>query len=271
MNAGRAPEEYWDTSITQTTPEAIRVRGYDLGELISGRSFADTVHLLLLGELPSPARRRLVEAIMVASVDHGLRAPSVGAVRIAASCGLPVNHAMASAVNILGDVHGGAGQQLLEDLDALLARIDAGEFDQEDAARSYVADNKRRRRRIPGFGHPYHRRRDPRRDPVMDLAADAVRSGDVAGRHVGLVEAIERELGTVPMNVDGAAAAVCGELGMTPAMARGMFVVARSAGLLAHAIEESGQPTVLKSVLPPWIDPPYSGSGPRTLPADAAP
>ena len=95
--------DYWSTSIIDMKPGIIRMRGYPIQELIGNVSFPSMIWLLTRGELPSPAEARLLEAALVASVDHGPHAPSIAISRIAVSCGLQLNNAMASAVNTLGD------------------------------------------------------------------------------------------------------------------------------------------------------------------------
>ena len=90
------------------------MRGYPIQELIGTLSFPEMIWLMLRGELPAPAQARLLEAALVAAVDHGPHAPSIAISRMAVTCGLPLNGAMASAINVLDDVHGGAGQQCME-------------------------------------------------------------------------------------------------------------------------------------------------------------
>ena len=80
----------------------------------AGVGFVDTIWLMVRGELPSPAQAALFEAALVASVDHGPQAPSIAIARMAITCGVPVNGAMASAINVLDDIHGGPGQQCME-------------------------------------------------------------------------------------------------------------------------------------------------------------
>jgi citrate synthase len=105
---------WWSTSIIDIHPGKIAMRGYPIQELIGQVRFPEMVWLMLRGELPTRAQGDLLEAAMVAAVDHGPHAPSIAISRMAVSCGLPVNGAMASAINALDDIHGGAGQQCME-------------------------------------------------------------------------------------------------------------------------------------------------------------
>ena len=124
----KTPEEliaecgaWWDTSIIDIHPGKIAIRGYPIEELIGRVRFPDMIWLMLRGELPTRGQSDLLEAALVPGVDHGPHAPSIAISRMAVTCGLPVNGAMASAINVLDDVHGGAGQQCME----LYREIDA--------------------------------------------------------------------------------------------------------------------------------------------------
>ena len=106
--------DWWRTSIIDMEPGRIDLRGTPVQDLIGNVSFAEMIWLMVRGDWPTPAQARLFEAALVSAVDHGPQAPSIAAARMAVTCGLPLNNAMATAVNMLGDVHGGAGQQAVE-------------------------------------------------------------------------------------------------------------------------------------------------------------
>ncbi|MBP0114439.1 MULTISPECIES: citrate/2-methylcitrate synthase [Bradyrhizobium] len=105
---------WWSTDIIDMKPGVIRFRGFSIEQLIGSVSFPQMIWLLLRGDLPSPDHAALLEAALVAAVDHGPQAPSIAVGRMSITCGLPLNGAMASAINLLDDVHGGAGQQCME-------------------------------------------------------------------------------------------------------------------------------------------------------------
>src|SRR5215467_13421873 len=121
----KSPEEWWSTSIIDMKPGSIRIRGYAIEALIGRIGFAEMVYLMTRGELPQPGAAQLLEAALVAAVDHGPQAPSIAAARMAMTCGIGINNAMASAINMLGDVHGGAGEQCVALLYAVAARLQA--------------------------------------------------------------------------------------------------------------------------------------------------
>src|ERR671931_2861752 len=117
------PENWWSTSIIDMKPGMIRYLGYAVEELIGRIGFAEMVYLLTRGELPDPAAAKLLEAALVAAVDHGPQAPSIAAARMAITCGVGIDNAMASAINMLGDVHGGAGEQCVALLNRIATRL----------------------------------------------------------------------------------------------------------------------------------------------------
>ncbi|MBU0983300.1 MAG: citryl-CoA lyase, partial [candidate division Zixibacteria bacterium] len=104
-------DEKWKTAITDIGPNKIRVRGYDIAEMMDKLSFAEVVFLLLKGELPSPAEAELMNAMLVSSVDHGASPPSCLGTLTVASGGNPLNAAIAGGVLTIGDFHGGAIEQ----------------------------------------------------------------------------------------------------------------------------------------------------------------
>jgi citrate synthase len=248
--------DWWTTGITRMAPGVVELRGIPVQELIGSTGFVATIWLMVRGTLPDPRAAALLEAALVASVDHGPQAPSIAIARMTATCGVGLNNAMASGVNALGDSHGGAGQQCVELLNEIVALTDAG-ADPADAA----AEVAGRHRHVPGFGHRFHPV-DPRRDPLLTLVDRAVADGVVTGRHLRAARAVEEFLNQgrakpVPMNIDGATAVIYAELGFAPELARGLFVLGRSVGILAHAWEETEQGMRNKGPIPRSILPTY--------------
>ncbi|RFC69819.1 citryl-CoA lyase [Streptomyces sp. AcE210] len=251
---------WWSTAVSRIRPGEILLRGYPVEQLIGRITFAQQVWLMLRGELPTPGRARLLEAALVAAVDHGPQAPSIASARMAATCGVGLNSAVATGVGLLGDTHGGAGQQCME----VLARIAAGE-----QARGVVAEHRARGAYVPGFGHRFHPH-DPRRDPLLALVREAVDAGEVTGEALAAGLALEEALSEgrtrpVPMNIDGATAIIFAELGFPAALGRGLFVLSRSVGILAHAWEETQGGARIKGPLPRPLLAGYHGTSPREL------
>jgi len=256
--------EWWSTAIIDIHPGEIAVRGYPIQDLIGAISFPQMIWLMLRGELPSPEQAGLLEAALVAGVDHGPHAPSIAISRMAITCGLPINGAMASAINALDDVHGGAGQQCMELYAAIARREGDVEATVEAELDRFVAE---RGKIVPGFGHRWHPI-DPRAVKLLALVDAARAAGTVPGRYARIGVLIERSLerrkGThLPMNIDGVTAVVFSELGFPPDLGRGLFILSRSVGILAHAWEQSRQGGRIKGPMPPAIPYTYTGPGPR--------
>lgn len=276
MSSQKTPQErleaatdWWQTSITDIRRGHIGLRGYPVQDLIGRIGYAEMVWLMLRGELPTPAQGALLEACLVAAVDHGPHAPSIAISRMAVTCGLPLNGAMASAINALDDVHGGAGQQCMELMqaidhaargDAPTAALVAAEVDRFAAEHGKV---------IPGFGHRWHGV-DPRSVRLLELVKQAMAEGVVGGRFAAIGTAIEALLQArkgvpIPMNIDGITAAIFLELGFPPPLGRGLFILSRSVGILAHAWEQTQQGGRIKGPMSPEIPYRYTGPAERRL------
>jgi citrate synthase len=254
-----AVAEWWATAITRMEPGVIELRGRPVQDLIGTTGLTSMIWLMLRGDLPTPRQAALLEAALVAAVDHGPQAPSIAIARMAATCGVGLNNAVASAVNTLGDTHGGAGEQCVRLLDDVLRREAAG-LDLRTATEQTIAAWPRH---LPGFGHRFHPR-DPRRDPLIGLVEDAVRDGVVPGDHLRAGTSVETLLAAgrdrpVPMNIDGATAIIYAELGFPAPLARGLFVLSRSIGILAHAWEETQSGRRNKGPIPRTILPAQPG------------
>ncbi|MGS2648215.1 citryl-CoA lyase [Streptosporangium sp. LJ11] len=237
--------DWWGTAVSRIEPDVIELQGRPVQELIGKVGFAEMIWLMLRGRLPDERQAALLEAALVSSVDHGPHAPSIAAARMAITCGVGLNNAVATGVNLLGDVHGGAGEQCVEMLEEVVRTGDAA---------ATVARRRARDKYLPGFGHRFHTR-DPRRDPLLALVDEAVAGGVVAGAHLRAARQVEELISPVPMNIDGATAVIYAELGFPAPLARGLFVLSRSVGILAHAWEESGQGRRNKGPMPPSILP----------------
>ena len=276
----KTPEElladasaWWDTSIIDIHPGKIAIRGYPIEELIGRVRFPDMIWLMLRGELPSRGQSDLLEAAMVPGVDHGPHAPSIAIARMAVTCGLPVNGAMASAINVLDDIHGGAGQQCME----LYREIDAEAGRDGDLVAAATAVIERHRaageKIVPGFGHRFHPV-DPRTAPLFALVAKAQAAGVVSGRFAAIGHAVEAAISAlkgrhIPMNIDGITAVIFCELGFEPELGRGLFALSRAVGILAHAWEQKQRGRRIMGPMPREIPYRYSGPARRAVPPEA--
>ncbi|WP_192252275.1 citryl-CoA lyase [Mesorhizobium silamurunense] len=266
-------EEWWQTGIIEMRPGVIRLRGYEIQDLIGRVSFPAMIWLMLRGELPSEDQAALLGIALGAAIDHGPQAPSIAIARMAATCGVGINNAMASAINVLGDVHGGAGEQALSLYGDVAAAMDGGaSLEEAVAARldRFFAEDKGY---LPGLGHRFHPI-DPRAPRLIELTREFAVRGVVSGRFADIAEAIEAEVATrkgktIPLNIDGATAVIYGELGFPPPLTRGLFVLSRSVGILAHAWEQSQESDRNKGPLPKeWLWA-YTGTPARAFPGDS--
>jgi citrate synthase len=264
---------WWDTAIIDIHPGKIAIRGYPIEELIGRVRFPDMIWLMLRGDLPTRGQSDLLEAALVPGVDHGPHAPSIAISRMAVTCGLPVNGAMASAINVLDDVHGGAGQQCME----LYREIDGEAGATEDLVAAATTVIQRRRNTgekiVPGFGHRFHPV-DPRTAPLFELVAKAAAAGVVTGRWASIGRAVEVALKAItkrhiPMNIDGITAVIFCELGFEPELGRGLFILSRSVGILAHAWEQKQRGRRIMGPMPREIPYRYSGPARRAVPSNA--
>jgi len=266
---------WWSTDIIDIHPGKIGIRGYPIQDLIGAIRFPDMIWLMLRGELPGRAQSALLEAALVAGVDHGPQAPSIAISRMAVTCGLPLNGAMASAINALDDVHGGAGQQCME-IYSQVAGLTAAGTALADAVETvldgYIAANGKI---IPGFGHRFHPT-DPRTPKLLQLVEDARREGTIAGEYARIGKAVEEALARrtgkrIPMNIDGVTAVIFSELGFAAELGRGLFILSRAVGILAHAWEQRTQGGRIKGPMPPSVPYTYTGTPERRLSPDEAP
>ena len=267
----REMRDWWHTSIIDMQPGIIRFRGYAIEDLIGRVTFPQMIWLMTRGELPTAAQAALLDAALMAGVDHGPQAPSIAIARMAATCGVGLNNAMGSAVNVLGDIHGGAGEQSVELFEAILHRIEGGADETaavEAGLAAFVAEHGKI---IPGYGHRFHPL-DPRSPRLLELVDQAAAAGTVSGKYARIGRAIEaaleREKGRrIPMNIDGATAVIYAELGFPPPLARGLFCLSRSVGILAHAWEQTQEGGRNKGPIPRRYTPAYVGPPPRPVPA----
>ena len=265
----QAASDWWKTEIIDIRPGEITVRGYEIQDLIGRVSFPEMIWLMTRGDLPTAEQGRLLEAALVASVDHGPHAPSIAIASMAATCGIGLNNAMASAINVLGDTHGGAGQDCMVLYELVRSKLDKG-MDLEAAADEALAETVAANGKIiPGFGHRFHPI-DPRAAPLLGMVEAAAAKGEVGGGYVAIGREVEagilRRTGKpIPMNIDGATAVIFCELGFAPPMGRGLFILSRSVGILAHAWEQIKVDRRMKGPMPKGIPFTYAGPAKRKL------
>src|SRR5690606_36047431 len=158
--AKKSPNGQWKTALTCIEPNRILVRGYPLDEMMGRLSFGEAIYLLLVGEVPGPAIGRLVEALLVSFIDHGVTPPPTLAARNVTTTGAATRNAVAAGVLGFGKFYGGDIQACRHLLDEGIALTEQGRSYRQ-AAVELVDRVHERQDLFPGFGHRYHQR-DPR-------------------------------------------------------------------------------------------------------------
>ena len=258
--------EEWRTALTCIEPNKILVRGYPLDEVMGRLTFGEAIYLLLVGEIPSPSMGRLMEALLVSFIDHGATPPSTLAARNTATTGAPLRACVAAGVLGFGRYHGGDIESCMQFLDSGLALMREGSTLRQ-AAETLVQRYVDAHEVPPGFGHRFHTR-DPRAARLFQMALEL----EVEAEHIQMIRAVELALHnhpdehgrTPPVNIDGAIAAVCGDLGIPPTIADALFIISRVPGIAAHADEERQRQQPMRQIDPK--DHRYDGPSARRLP-----
>jgi citrate synthase len=262
----RTSSARWRTALTSIGPNKILIRGYPLDEMMGRLGFAEAVYLLLMGELPTAAIGRMLNAVLVSSLDHGVTPPSTLAARNVATSGAPLKDCVAAGILAFGPHHGGDIESCMRFLDRGLSLARAGRTMQQAA--EAIADECHAAHEVPpGFGHRFHTR-DPRAARLFQMALEL----ELEGEHVRLIRATERVLEArqqdfgrpLPVNVDGAIAAISADLGFAYELGNAIFLISRLPGLIAHAHEERTRQEVMRQIDPKDHD--YDGAGERRLP-----
>jgi succinyl-CoA synthetase alpha subunit len=252
----------WHSAITRIQPNKVAVRGYDIAELMGHVSFGAAVYLILTGELPSPAVARLMDAILVSSIDHGATPPSALSARNVASTGATLSASVAAGIMSINRHHGGAIEDCAQQLKAIADRAARDSISLQEAATRTLRTMSEAGERMSGFGHRVHTK-DPRTARLFELAREA----GVDGVHMQAARAVEKAFAdakkSLPINVDGAIGAILADLGMNPAAFNGIFMIARTPGLIAHVIEEQTRERPMRRIDP--VNHGYDGPAPRTI------
>jgi citrate synthase len=235
LKIGRQTER--NSAICASNAQTIVVRGKDLCQELLGRiSFTDYFWLLLTGQQPTAAQRGMLDATLVAIAEHGL-VPSVQASRMTlAAAPEALQGAVAAGILGCGSVILGSAESAGRFLGEILAR---GAGDVDAGVKAVVTDYRAAKRPIPGYGHPQHKGEDPRATKLLAVAREL----GVAGRHCDAalrVDALLPELTgkTLRLNVSGAIPAVLLDAGFPAGALKGVPILARTAGLVAHLLEE---------------------------------
>ncbi len=257
----------WRTAISDADAESVRIAGYSVADMMGKLDFAGALFVLFQQRVPTGAQARLLNAVLIAPIDHGLVVPSAISRMVAAS-GVPLQASVAAGILSFGDVHGGAGEQASRHLQELVEDARQRGISNAERARELVAAARRDKQRIEGFGHPLHPQRDTRVEAMVALAQQLA----LVGPHLEMSLAIEREMEAqsgrrIPLNIDGAMAGILMDLGFDWRLARVFVFLPRAAGISAHAVEETVREKGWRVAAKPedvW----YDGPAPRDFPQE---
>ena len=230
------------TAVSKVEENKILTRGYNQRDLIEKIRYSDMVFLIIKARLPSLRESKIFNHVLVSFCDHGVTPPSTQTARLIASSGSPMNVAVSGALLSFGHKHAGAIEKAMELYQSKINSvhlINDSDIDNMHIAslaieihNEYILKDKK----IPGFGHRYHDI-DPRADKLMEMAIDE----GFIGPHVKLALALQDlvfEKKGIKLNVDGANAAILSDLGFSPELGLGVFMIGRLPGLIAHIHEE---------------------------------
>jgi citrate synthase len=248
--------EPWRTAITASDEKSIFIRGYDVAALMTQATFTDTIFLLHRGRLPTAEERRLFDAILVGVSDHGPAAPSAAAARMVASGNRQsLEAAVAAGVLAIGDAHGGAACQCMHMIADALEQARGEMVSIQEAARRIVTRTKDEHGRLPGMGHRVHTE-DPRTRILFDMAKEFKLAGEGIAFMQALESAVRDAIRPLPINIDGALAAVLVDLGFPPPIGKLIFIIGRVAGLTAQVMEEHTREKPMRIRIPVTYDGP---------------
>jgi citrate synthase len=246
--------EPWRTALVHARDGQIWIRGHNVASLMRGATFTDTLFLLHRGRLPDLRERHILDAILTSSADHGPGAPSCATARLAASGNRQsLSAAIAAGILAIGDEHGGAGERCMRLIADGLTRVRDRGVSLETAAADIVAEARRDGQRLPGLGHRVHSV-DPRVEVLFDLARQGGSEGDGVLFVRALHKAVAAAIKPMPINIDGALAALLYDLGFPPEAGKLLFIVARVAGLTAEVAEEYAREKPMRIKIPVEYD-----------------
>jgi len=227
----------WQSKISKIEPDHIVTRGFRQEDLIGTVPFSSVFFLLIRGRMPDDKEARMIDALVTSSIDHGTTPPSTHAARIVASAGVPLPTAVAAGILAVGDVHGGAIENSARILQEWVGTMKENKWTCAQTARQLLDHLKKAEQRMPGFGHRIHKN-DPRTARLYGLAEEL----GIKGGHVELTLALMEEFSkkkALPINVDGAIAAIISDMGFDWRLGKAFFLLGRCAGLIAHVYEEA--------------------------------
>lgn len=254
----------WRTAISRFSSESVEIAGYKHEELMRKVDFAGSLFVLYQQRMPRPAEAKLLNAMLISVVDHSIVASSA-VTRIVAASGVPLQASVAAGILTIGDIHGGAGQELSRRLEEWVREAQRDKVSLREKATQIVQALRQAGERLEGYGHPLHPKGDARVDTLVAMTRELKLVGPHLQIALDISEAIQVASGkALPLNIDGVIAALASDLGFNWRLGRAFIFVPRAAGLAAHAMEEATREKGWRKIASPEdID--YDGPGPRSV------
>ena len=238
------------TAITTHVGGKPHVYGYDLTKLAGNSSFARTIYLILKGEMPDKNSEKMLDAMLTIAIDHGVEPASVVAARNVYSGGSPLQAAVAAGILAFGEYHGGAIEMAMENFKKY----------QPLGVKKLVEDFAKAGVRVSGFGHRLYTV-DPRTQRLLELAKEFGFWGKYVKFAVDLESELSKRSKPLPFNIDGIFAALLLEMGFNSKVGKGVFIIARTPGLVAHVVEEALREKPVRRLAEKDVE--YDGPRPR--------
>jgi len=243
-------EDKWPTAITDIGKNKINVRGYPIADLMGKAGFAQVAYLAIFGELPDDNTGKMIDAIIVSSVDHGVTPPSILSSLVVASTGASLSASIAAGIMSINRFHGGAIEDCMKMLIEAVKLQQAENLSAADAAKKIVTDYRAAKKTLFGYGHRVHTE-DPRKIKLLRLAEELGFAGPYVTMSLAIENVLPQVLGKqLPLNVDGAIGAVLCELRVSPELSNAFFILSRTAGIIAHVHEERTRQKPMRKIDP---------------------
>jgi citrate synthase len=240
---------HWFTSVSDISADDIYIRGYPMQALIGTLPFSAIAFLIIRGTMPTPGQGRMMDVILSSILDYGLQKSGTIAARAVVSVNPQMTAGLGAGVLAAGEYALSpeeAGRFITE---TRRAWKDSGEAMDPYAAK-LVADLRKSKRRVPGFGHPVFRTVDPRAERLKQVAVANSIWGE-ANEWYGAVHRAFQAATNKPdlvMNDVGMLAAIMTQMGFTPQEMAGIAVLSTFPGLVAHVSEELQSGTRLRII-----------------------
>lgn len=238
----------YKTSITTHIAGRPHVYGFDLAKLAGEISFTRAIYLVLMGKMPDKNSEKMLDALLTIAIDHGVEPPSTVAARNVYSGGSPIQAAVASGILAFGQYHGGAIEEAMENFKQYQAR----------GAEAMIEEFDKGGKRIAGFGHKLYTT-DPRTERLVTIGKEL----GFFGKYIKFAQEVEKGLSAkkLPLNIDGIMAAILLEMGFSTKVAKGIFIIARVPGIVAHVVEEATREKPFRRLTEQDVE--YDGPRPR--------